>query len=420
MNEADPKQESVPAHTTPTWEMELLISGATIVGLLQLPGLLDRAYFRVVNLAPGASAQLMQPLWLYTKMAVVTLLITFLAHLCMRGYWVALVGMNSVFPGGIHWDRLGLGRIARDVFSGRSGQMSEMIERADNRATLVFGVGFSFAMLMLALTLLALLAIAASLATADWAGGAQGINLLFLMIGLVFGPLFLANQADRRLEGFLGRHPAAARAVGAITLFYGRIGFGPGSNPLVSLFASRVGRRRFAAIAMLVILSVGAGITLQMRGGLPFGLSHGGLPGADPFSGSSAPNDFYADTRGDGYGVMPLPHIRSRIVDGPYLELFVPYVARLHGPALDRDCAQHGVRARLDCMARMVAIAVDGQATPVRLEASTDPSTGQPGMLAMLPVSALAPGRHELSLNEPDRRKLDGAKPRRYRIPFWK
>ena len=42
-----------PAQTTPTWEMELLVSGATIFGLLQLPTLLDRAYFRVQQPAAG-------------------------------------------------------------------------------------------------------------------------------------------------------------------------------------------------------------------------------------------------------------------------------------------------------------------------------------------------------------------------------
>ena len=30
---------ALPRRTTPTWELELLISGATIFGLLQLPGL---------------------------------------------------------------------------------------------------------------------------------------------------------------------------------------------------------------------------------------------------------------------------------------------------------------------------------------------------------------------------------------------
>jgi hypothetical protein len=98
----DEIREQLPAKTTPTWEMELLVSGATIVGLLQLPDLLDRLYFRVINLSPQAYYAVLTPLWVYTKVTVATLVLTFLTHICLRGYWVALVGMASVYPGGIH------------------------------------------------------------------------------------------------------------------------------------------------------------------------------------------------------------------------------------------------------------------------------------------------------------------------------
>ena len=42
MSLPDPQQDAavpdaIPAKTTPTWEMELLLSGATVFGLLQLP-----------------------------------------------------------------------------------------------------------------------------------------------------------------------------------------------------------------------------------------------------------------------------------------------------------------------------------------------------------------------------------------------
>lgn len=75
---------------------------------------------------------------------------------------------------------------------------------------------------------------------------------------------------------------------------------------------------------------------------------------------------------------------------------------------------------RLECLARLADIRIDGAALGLRLDATSDPETGQPGMLAMLPVSALAPGRHEVSLNAPTRDDGNAQAPRRYRIPFWK
>src|SRR5690606_14228449 len=38
-------RDPLPRRTTPTWEMELLISGATVFSLMQAPDLLDRLYY---------------------------------------------------------------------------------------------------------------------------------------------------------------------------------------------------------------------------------------------------------------------------------------------------------------------------------------------------------------------------------------
>jgi hypothetical protein len=67
-----------------------------------------------------------------------------------------------------------------------------------------------------------------------------------------------------------------------------------------------------------------------------------------------------------------------------------------------------------------MAFQLDGKPLVVRFDASSDPGTGQPGMLAMIPVAALAPGRHELSFDAPGRPAKPGGAPRRFRIPFWK
>src|SRR5690606_11357745 len=92
---ADPlaPRPTVPRHTTPTWEMELLISGATVFALMQLPGAVEE----VVNvLLPrfeaNAGALVLLPAT-YFKSAVYALIVSFILHLATRGYWVALVGL---------------------------------------------------------------------------------------------------------------------------------------------------------------------------------------------------------------------------------------------------------------------------------------------------------------------------------------
>lgn len=423
----DQTREQLPAHTTPTWEMELLVSGATIFGLLQLPGFLDRSYYRAVNLSSEAYASLLMPLWLYAKVAVVTLLLTFLLHLCLRGFWVALVGMSSAFPGGVRWDRLGLGPIARERFAVQGDPIPAAIERADNRATRVFGVGFGFAMMMLLPLVLVVLAIVLSLLLGAVLGKAYPMQILLALVALAVLPWALASVLDRRFGERLGQRPAWRRAIGGVAEFYGRRGFGPPTTPLMALFVSHAGRPRFVGTAIAVILPVALVIVMQAafaRGQTPLGFRLA-VSGKQTFSPFASPGAFYADQRSEAWTLLPLPYIPSRVVEGPYLELFIPFIARRHDAALQHACPAalgrgQDHRARLQCLASMTAIQLDGKAVAVPLLESTDPVTGQPGLLAMLPVRGLAPGQHELSLSEPDWSPDDDEAPRRYRIPFWR
>ena len=60
MNEAA-ETHPLPNRTTPTWEVELLISGVAVFAMLQLPGLLDDA---VMALEPRLGVDLRQILLL--------------------------------------------------------------------------------------------------------------------------------------------------------------------------------------------------------------------------------------------------------------------------------------------------------------------------------------------------------------------
>ena len=423
----DQPREQVPPKTTPTWEMELLVSGATIFGLLQLPQLIDHGYYAALNLSAADYEGLLFPLWLYSKVAVLTLAITFLLHLALRGYWVALVGMSSVYPGGIRWEKLRFGPIALARSQGEAGTMAAVIERADNRATRVFGTGFGFALIMIVWACAAALVLLVSVLV-DAAIGAGHTSQVFAgMLVVLLLPWLLAAVIDRRFGRKLAPDGAAARAIGAVLETYSRVGIGRGGNRLMTLFVSNEGRVRGMFTALLLVVPVVIVLMLQnsvARGRLPLGLFVG-LSSEDAFSPTSSVASFYDTPGADRAVLLPTPHIPGRVVSGDYLELFVPFIPRLHGPALERVCPEalpvSQTEARLACLARLSDIRIDGAPTAVRFDASSDAMTGQPGMLAMLPVRELVPGRHELSLNAPGRDGLDPATPaRRYRIPFWK
>ncbi|HWT17081.1 MAG TPA: hypothetical protein VN581_14990, partial [Patescibacteria group bacterium] len=146
MSTHDPKldasaPDAIPARTTPTWEMEMLLSGATVFGLLQLPAALNAMIEPVLARLGGGVGLVASILTVYVGAAVYLLLATFIGHLVIRGFWIALLGLRSVFPEGPDFERLRGGPIARDVARRHAVRTEDEIERLDNLATIVFMFG---------------------------------------------------------------------------------------------------------------------------------------------------------------------------------------------------------------------------------------------------------------------------------------
>lgn len=67
----------------------------------------------------------------------------------LRAYWVSLIGVHSIFPQGLDHEKLKIGPIQKRVMEENNGSMDDVIERADNRSTLVFAIGIGFALTIL-------------------------------------------------------------------------------------------------------------------------------------------------------------------------------------------------------------------------------------------------------------------------------
>jgi len=97
--------------TSPTWELELLISGAVLFALFQIPTQLTAFFAR---LEPHATSTMMSVLLLgqlYMKAILYALIASFVVHLVARAYWVGLVGLQSVFPKGVRWENFKSGPV---------------------------------------------------------------------------------------------------------------------------------------------------------------------------------------------------------------------------------------------------------------------------------------------------------------------
>ena len=433
----DPSTQSVqeanalPRHTTPTWEVELLISGVAVFAMLQLPGWLDERFFALIPRFDSDSAGMLAVLYVYLKSASLILAITFMLHLTLRAHWIALVGMHSVFPDGVHWDRLRIGPIRRTLEQQRLGSTSDAIERSDNRATMVFALGVTLGTLMLVFSLVAG-AVCGAITALRWTTGIRLdlVLVLISMLAVFLLPFLAAHLLDRRFGAALAETSWQRRALTRMYRVYARTGVG-GSYVSV-LVSSRTGEVRAALLVALVFVLASGGaslglITLNSPGWL-------GNYARFPYftDGSHTMSSSYYDDQRDVVHSKLVPFIQSDVITDPYLRLVVPYQPDRDDDALQRTCApmlaladaQARAEGTLVCLGKLHAATLDGKPIPgLRYESGSDARARRPALVAMIDLRALAPGRHELRVMRAPAKP--GSKRRRdqaseYVIPFWR
>jgi hypothetical protein len=148
----------------------------------------------------------------------------------------------------------------------------------------------------------------------------------------------------------------------------------------------------------------------------------------------------YADARPAGERYTHVPSIQSEVVSGPYLELFIPYTPSVDNEAVAARCpslaplTRNGLRlgsepfvsdasatAALQCLAALHPVTLDGAPVQPSYDFYQDPASGLQGMLAHIPATPLAPGRHLLTVAaSPVSSDSTPSPAGRDFIPFWR
>ena len=425
MNE-DPHR--LPRHTTPTWEVELLISGVAVFAMLQLPGWLDDRYF---VLSPRFGHGWETPLlmtYVYLKGAAVLLAITFALHLLLRAQWIAQVGMHSVFPEGIKWERLRIGPLMREIEERRYGGAEASIERADNRATTVFAIGVMLASSLLLLGFLLPAVFAVAMLGLRLLGITMDPSQVFVACVIVLVlPALLAQRIDRTFGQRLHRGGFVQRLLSGVIETYSRLGLmSRSSSPVFSLLASHGGELRAMVFTATVVMATITGVGMSMKA-LQDPAAIGGYAAFPVFAdGAHTIDASHYDDQRDVAHDPPAAYIQSAVVAGPYVRLTVPYdpkrdAAAMRGYAIPAGTDDTKAAARLACLQAAHAVTLDGKPLAgLNYELGSDPRTDRPALVAMIDVRALAPGRHELRVARPARAGEKAEFGRGSdRIPFW-
>lgn len=387
-----------------TDELELIISGISLLALLALPSWLFQHWLQLELHAEGQRHVLIALGFRIVSGLSMTLALAFLLHLAVRAYWVGLIGLKATFPEGIRWHAIrSMGEVTRAYQRAHVVDLDKAIDKADRAASIIFALVslVTLAMLwiglLMGLVLLGAMGVGALLGASDDDAGRWGFNFFMGLTFLVVMPaMLLDSDWLRRRLGPPG--PRRRAVIEQLTrwqslLFPQRL-----ILPVQLSLESNLPSWIFTAIFLLLVaVSV-------VLGGLQENLLRQFAPisSYDYLSDSDAEGGlrsaFYENLRSERDALARVPLIPADMVADGHLRLFLPYLPGRDNPVLRHNCPQAGdPPARRACLVGLWRVHVDDR--PVALAefvAAERRDLGMRGLQGYLSLAGLAPGRHEL------------------------
>jgi hypothetical protein len=403
-----------------TDELELLISGLSMVALFAFPGWLFDRYVEVYSLLPLATfAGAVVALPMISTIAY-TLGACFLVHLGVRGYWVGLIGLSAIFPEGIRWERARhLGPLTRARLRALVPPIGQAITSADRLASLLFSLITLAALSLLWLGFLGTLLFVG----AAWVGGIFGATnavlsrstdvAILLVLGAALLGWFMDAVLARRWP--LLQEWAWYRAV--VRLLSAIVGVAVPIRliaPLRLTLQTNTHPRVFAlGFLILVLVMPLLGVTLfQSRFAFdPLGTQRF-VSSQDVAAGMRSAT--YESLRTPQDRVRGTPMIPAPSIDSAWLPVFLPYVPIRDDMVLQQRCPALGAAAQqqpqeapeprrlhtqavADCLMRIWNVQLDGAAIELQgAVVSERRDLGYRGLSAFIDLRGSAPGPREL------------------------
>jgi hypothetical protein len=425
--------------TSPTWELELLISGAVLFALFQIPGMLSSFFARVEPQTTSTMATVLFFVQMYVKAIVYALIASFVVHLIGRAYWVGLVGLHSVFPKGTRWENFKSGPVTLEVYRSRLVSLPEIISKTDNFCSVIFSFAFLLVLLFAFTVLLTGVFGLIGYGVSHLIGGVRADDVFLILATVMVLIPAVASFVDRRFGASLG--PNARGLLRRVIVFSYR-GTAQGViSPIFVPLLTNVGRKKIRLVffgSLFGILLVVAAERLARSGQLSVN-SYDYFGSSDRYGVNYR---FYENQRSADEVYGRLPSIQSDIVTGTYVKLFIPYVPRRHNPMVagicpslkpvqerglqlgaDRAIPDSLAMAVLQCLARIHAVTLDGAPRPdLQFRFYEHPESGIKGILTYIPADSLARGQHVITVQQvPSFEGKSAGRPLApWVIPFWR
>lgn len=435
----------------PTRELELVISGALIVALLQVPGLLTD-WLNDVWLHVDTFWAMVPFMFIHAALMVLyPVILCFSLHFAMRGFWVGLLGLDAVFPNGIVWENLPGMEIEKVVYRNRGDSVPALIERVDKASSLLFSLMFSVTLNLMNLyglsAILTMLFVAIAYQLTDQVNPLALMAAAFILAFLLaHGTKIFAALLTRPLNKdpeWADRHPRRY----AVGLALAKIGYAASfsflTHPILWTQTSHINDKRMKLIhlALMTAVSVCAVGSLFIGNGT-LRLSSDIWSPAHGREQSAYAHHY--ENRMDPNHPRRRTTIQSDMITDDYLRLTIPLSPGRNNKRMAFFCddlepfRREGVMfgpkrnsgdsetraALLACYSRWITVTLDDQKLEPEFLFSRNPVNSMPELISYIPCRALSDGHHLLTVSrkplESDSKKQGDQQPTASYIPFWK
>ncbi len=384
-----------------TDEIELIISGLTTVALFTLPAWLFDSIGSVyshLSIVTGIGGNLM----LITVPGLFyTLGFCFALHLLIRAYWAGLIGLRTVYPNGIQWDKTpGVGPLSQQYYRDRLPDLDTAIASADRLASSLFAVISMVALGILWLVVLLLLVlVGAGLLGAQFGATNQFIAVaLLLVVGVMVGLptlLWLLDAGIGRLFPGLQKKPPFTKLVRLIAWASGILWPQRLMLPVQLTVQSNTRPKVFFILLVAgVAVIVGVG-QARFAAWTEFSLSSEFRYLDSEVVREGLRSSHYENQRSSRDRVKLFPMIDQFEQQGGFLRLFLPYQPLRDNLILDQLCPESG--EGVTCLRQIWSVSLNDIAIPTDEFLPTERlDLNLRGLTAAIPLHDLEPGVHQL------------------------
>lgn len=413
-----------------SWQAELIISGLALYGTFMLPPYVNRVADLLIKTLTPDEYWLGYFMMVMAYLGVAFLSGFFLIHFILRGYWVGLIGLNSVFPDGYNMEGGMYSKYYMKKMVEHLPDVTTSIRKVDAICSTLFSGAFLAAMIYISLAIIlsVLLLIFKLLSgyVAEWI-----LWIPFYLFGGMFAILTILGmigQSKKMKENiaFQEVYYKVARATG---LFTGSLLYEPINQISLMFFSNndkKVNSLGVSGVFVLFTFILYTTYVVKSNTGI---LVDGERKIEESYAMSKIEGNYYEELLSDGYEILS-PVISSDQISSPFLKVFIPVFMNeseiqttfcgdyVKDSNLSMDDNKSKRRMfQIQCYNKYHQVFINDKLMKVDLFSHRHKNMGEFGVLGYIPTTDFKIGKNKLTVV-----KLRSPKGERFRedfIPFW-